>query len=54
MSDEGRLYSLDNLRTFLVFLLGSLCCRRKVFDTGKRNMRLYIAVNATVWIPTST
>lgn len=36
---------------FLVFLLGSLCFRRNIFDTDKRNMKLYIAVNATVWIP---
>ena len=36
---------------FLVFLLGSLCYRRKIFDTDERNMKLYIAVNATVWIP---
>jgi hypothetical protein len=36
---------------FLVFLLGSLCYRRKIFDTDKRNMKLYIAVNATAWIP---
>lgn len=36
---------------FLVFLLGSLCSRLKIFDTDKRNMKLYIGVNATVWIP---
>ena len=36
---------------FLIFLLGSLCCRQKIFDTDKRNMKLYIAVNATAWIP---
>jgi len=36
---------------FLVFLLGSLCHRKKVFDTDKRNMKLYIAINATAWIP---
>ena len=36
---------------FLVFLLGSLCFRRNIFDTDKRNMKLYIAVNATAWIP---
>lgn len=36
---------------FLVFLLGSLCQRLGVFDTSKRNMKLYIAVMATVWIP---
>ena len=36
---------------FLVFLLGTLCYRKKIFDTDKRNMKLYIAVNATAWIP---
>ena len=36
---------------FLVFLLGSLCHRLEIFDTTKRNMKLYIAVNATAWIP---
>jgi peptidoglycan/LPS O-acetylase OafA/YrhL len=36
---------------FLVFLLGALCHRLAIFDTSKRNMKLYIAVNATAWIP---
>lgn len=36
---------------FLVFLLGSLCHRLEIFDTANRNMKLYIAVIATVWIP---
>jgi peptidoglycan/LPS O-acetylase OafA/YrhL len=36
---------------FLVFLLGSLFSRRRIFDSDKRNMKLYIAVNATAWIP---
>ncbi len=36
---------------FLVFLLGSMCFRLGIFDTSKRNMKLYIAVNATAWIP---
>lgn len=36
---------------FLIFLLGSFCSRKRVFDTDKRNMKLYIAVNATAWIP---
>jgi len=36
---------------FLVFLLGSLCYRRKAFDTSKRNTKLSIAVGATAWIP---
>ena len=38
---------------FLVFLLGSLCYRLRVFDTEQRNMKLYIAVNATAWIPSN-
>ncbi len=38
---------------FLVFLLGSLCYRKGILDTDKRNMKLYIAVNATAWIPVS-
>jgi fucose 4-O-acetylase-like acetyltransferase len=37
----------------LVFLLGSLCYRQKVLDSDRRNMKLYIAVNATAWIPIS-
>jgi fucose 4-O-acetylase-like acetyltransferase len=36
---------------FLVFLLGSLCYRLQIFDTSEKNMKLYIAVNATAWIP---
>jgi hypothetical protein len=36
---------------FLVFLLGSLCYRQQIFNSEKRNMKLYIAVNATAWIP---
>jgi hypothetical protein len=36
---------------FLIFLLGALCFRKGILDTDKRNMRLYIAVNATAWIP---
>jgi len=36
---------------FLLFLLGSLSYRRGILDTNKRNMKLYIAVNATAWIP---
>ena len=36
---------------FLLFLLGSLCHRLEVFDMSKRNMKRYIAVNATAWIP---
>ncbi len=36
---------------FLVFLLGSLCYRKGILNPQKRNMKLYIAVNATAWIP---
>ena len=36
---------------FLVFLLGSLCNRKKIFETDRKNVKLYIAVNACVWIP---
>lgn len=36
---------------FLVFLLGSLCSRLEVFNTGERKMKRYVAVCATVWIP---
>jgi surface polysaccharide O-acyltransferase-like enzyme len=36
---------------FLVFLLGSLCYRKGILATDKRNMKLFIAVNATAWIP---
>jgi hypothetical protein len=36
---------------FLIFLLGSLCFRKQVLSTTKRNMKLYVTVNATAWIP---
>jgi peptidoglycan/LPS O-acetylase OafA/YrhL len=36
---------------FLVFLLGSLCQRRGVFDATHRKLKPYIAVAATAWIP---
>lgn len=36
---------------FLVFLLGSLCYHKGVLETDKRNKKLYLAVNATAWIP---
>jgi peptidoglycan/LPS O-acetylase OafA/YrhL len=36
---------------FLVFLLGSLCFRLKIFNTEKKNWKLYAAVSATAWIP---
>jgi fucose 4-O-acetylase-like acetyltransferase len=37
---------------FLVFLLGAFCYRKGILDTdNRRNRKLYIAVNATAWIP---
>lgn len=36
---------------FLVFLLGSLCHRVGVLRNDKRNMKLYVGVAATAWIP---
>jgi peptidoglycan/LPS O-acetylase OafA/YrhL len=36
---------------FLVFLLGSLCYRLKIFDTDRKNWKLFAAVSATAWIP---
>jgi fucose 4-O-acetylase-like acetyltransferase len=36
---------------FLIFLLGSLCYRKGILNSDKRNKKLFIAVNATAWIP---
>jgi len=36
---------------FLFFLLGCLGSRCGVFNSRRRNMKLYIAINATAWIP---
>lgn len=36
---------------FLVFLLGALFYRKKILAARDRKLKLYIAVNATVWIP---
>jgi fucose 4-O-acetylase-like acetyltransferase len=36
---------------FLIFLLGSFCCRRGVLEGDGRNMKLYVAVGATLWVP---
>jgi fucose 4-O-acetylase-like acetyltransferase len=36
---------------FLCFLLGALCCRRKIFTSATRSLKLYIAVCATAWLP---
>jgi peptidoglycan/LPS O-acetylase OafA/YrhL len=36
---------------FMMFLLGVLCFRKKVFDGEPRNKTLYIVISSTVWIP---
>jgi peptidoglycan/LPS O-acetylase OafA/YrhL len=36
---------------FLLFLLGSLSYHKGILDTDRRNMKLYVAINATAWIP---
>lgn len=36
---------------FLVFLLGTLGQRLGIFDSTKKNLKLYIAIVATIWIP---
>jgi len=36
---------------FLVFLLGGLCYRLKVFDGSKKKLALYITAISTAWIP---
>jgi hypothetical protein len=36
---------------FLVFLLGVLCFRRRVFDGPPRRLWLYLLVNAIAWVP---
>jgi fucose 4-O-acetylase-like acetyltransferase len=36
---------------FLVFLLGSLCCKLKVFESEQKNKKLDIIINSTGWIP---
>jgi peptidoglycan/LPS O-acetylase OafA/YrhL len=36
---------------FLVFLLGSLCQKRGVLETGEKKRKLYVAIAATAWIP---
>ena len=36
---------------FLVFLLGCVCNRAGVLADGRRNMKLYIGVAATAWLP---
>lgn len=39
------------LTYFMVFLLGALCYRLGTLDSADRNMKLYIAVNSTAWLP---
>ena len=36
---------------FMLFLLGSLCYRLKIFETKSPGKKLYLALNSTVWIP---
>jgi len=36
---------------FMIFLLGSLCYRLKIFEPKSPGKKLYIALNSTVWIP---
>jgi len=36
---------------FMIFLLGSLCCKLKIFETDVTSKKLYIVVNCTAWIP---
>ncbi len=36
---------------FMIFLLGFLCYKLKIFDSKPPSKKLYIALNSTVWIP---
>jgi len=36
---------------FMIFLLGSLCCKLRTFESKPKSKKLYIAVNCTAWIP---
>jgi hypothetical protein len=36
---------------FMMFLLGSLCFRQKVFSSKPKSKKLYIIANSTAWIP---
>ena len=36
---------------FLIFVLGAACRHRGVLESGKRNMKLFVAVCSTAWIP---
>jgi hypothetical protein len=39
------------LVNFMIFLLGALSFRQKVFEEKPKSKKLYIVVSATVWIP---
>jgi len=36
---------------FLIFLLGSLCYKLKIFESDVTSKKLYIVINCTAWIP---
>ena len=36
---------------FLVFLLGSVCCKQKVFESNLKNKKLDLILHCTGWIP---
>jgi len=36
---------------FLIFLLGSLCCKLKTFESKGKSKKLYIILSCTAWIP---
>lgn len=36
---------------FMIFLLGSLCYKQKLFETGRKNKKLYVLILCSAWIP---
>ncbi|MCJ7581571.1 MAG: acyltransferase family protein [Candidatus Aminicenantes bacterium] len=38
---------------FMIFLLGSLCFKQKIFESKGKNKKLYIILSCTAWIPVS-
>jgi len=36
---------------FMIFLLGSLCYKLKIFESKPRNKKMFIALNGSLWIP---
>lgn len=36
---------------FMIFLLGSLCYKLKIFESDATSKKLYIVINCTAWIP---